>query len=237
MYTSGLYASNNPTWDREDSAWKATKIVDMLSANGIEPNSVVEVGCGAGEVLTGVANAFKPTVDRCFGYDVSEEAISLARATNVDSRISFVQGDPVGFHDLVLLIDVIEHVPDCFGFVASAGTLGNLVCAHIPLAISALTSLRPTSIMSARESVGHIHLFTAETAAALFTDLGFEIIDRAFTASAVELQSESRRTRIGRIPRKLVGLYDTPLAARLFGGFSLLILAKSPASRAGRKQD
>ncbi len=45
------YLNNNPTWHEEDSPWKAKQVVKMLSRNKLDINSIVEVGCGVGEIL------------------------------------------------------------------------------------------------------------------------------------------------------------------------------------------
>lgn len=228
VYTSGTYKTKNPTWHKEDSFWKAGKIADILRANSVEPRTLAEIGCGAGEVLSGVAKELSPRPHRSHGFDISPHAISLAESMNSDPSISYTVGKPDGHFDVVLLIDVIEHVPDYFGFVAEAATCGSIICAHIPLAISALTALRPRSIMEARESVGHIHLFTEETAMALFTDLGYELIDSTFTAGSIELTSASPLAAAARLPRKLALSLHPAFARKLLGGFSLLLLAKSP---------
>jgi hypothetical protein len=52
FYTEGEYYSNNPTWDTEDSAWKAKQLFDLFKKENIKNiNFITEVGCGAGKVL------------------------------------------------------------------------------------------------------------------------------------------------------------------------------------------
>jgi len=51
MYQNGEYLRKNPTWDVEDSPWKAAQILKMLLEHNIRPCSIGEVGCGAGEIL------------------------------------------------------------------------------------------------------------------------------------------------------------------------------------------
>jgi len=53
IYTEekGNYLENNPTWHIEDSPWKAKQIFKMLNKNSINPKSIAEIGCGAGEIL------------------------------------------------------------------------------------------------------------------------------------------------------------------------------------------
>src|SRR3974390_3184813 len=56
-YKSGDYLANNPTWDEEDSAWKAGQVLKMLDRNHLAPKSIVDVGCGAGGILASLHNA------------------------------------------------------------------------------------------------------------------------------------------------------------------------------------
>lgn len=80
IYTqeNGLYLKNNPAWHVEDSSWKATQILKMLDRNPIDPKSVIEVGCGAGEILNQLYLSMPDDVEFT-GYDISRDAINLAR--------------------------------------------------------------------------------------------------------------------------------------------------------------
>ena len=50
-YGCSEYLRNNPTWDIEDSYWKAKRIVDILATARCRPSSICDVGCGAGGIL------------------------------------------------------------------------------------------------------------------------------------------------------------------------------------------
>ena len=50
-YLGGEYLRENPTWDSEDSPWKAYLVQSVLQANMVIANSIVDVGCGAVAVL------------------------------------------------------------------------------------------------------------------------------------------------------------------------------------------
>lgn len=45
------YLEKNENCHIEDSPWKAEKILSIMNKNGLHPNSIVEIGCGAGEIL------------------------------------------------------------------------------------------------------------------------------------------------------------------------------------------
>jgi hypothetical protein len=98
---------------------------------------------------------------------------------------------------------------------------------HIPLDINVSAVLR-NSLIRHRKTIGHIHYFTAESALATLQDTGHEIVDFAYTNGAIDLFKHHPlvKTAIANGPRWLCAKISTPLAARLLGGFSLLVLAK-----------
>ena len=128
--------------------------------------------------------------------------------------------------DVLLIIDVFEHVEDYFSFLKKLKGKGEYKIFHIPLDLSVSSVLRSTPIISARKLVGHIHYFTKETALATLKDTGYDVIDYFYTSGAVELKNRSMKTNCLKIPRKLLYLLNKDLAVRLLGGFSLLVLAK-----------
>lgn len=96
---------------------KAKKKVDLFS-EFLELNSeniCVDIGCGGGFVSAEIQKRFKCKI---IGFDVSEEAIKLARKENAvnnsDYRISSAEKLPLPDQsvDAVLCIGVLEHIVD-----------------------------------------------------------------------------------------------------------------------------
>ena len=79
--------------------------------------------------------------------------------------------------------------------------------------------------MKARIGVGHIHSFTKDTALATLRDTGYEIHDHFYTAH-YELPYMPLKSRLMGIFRKLVFNLNEDVAARVLGGYSLMVLAK-----------
>ena len=52
MYASGEYLKKHPMWHSEDSQWKAKQILKMANNHNLKPQTICEVGCGAGEILS-----------------------------------------------------------------------------------------------------------------------------------------------------------------------------------------
>lgn len=229
IYDDGTYLRNSPSWHQEDSDWKADRIVRILSANAIRPRSIAEIGCGAGEVLRCVQTRLGMDVV-CRGYDISPQAHSLA-SSKARSNLEYVLGDlneseSADPYDLVMAIDVFEHVEDCFGFLRRLRTRGIYKVFHIPLDLSILAILRRNGLLAVRESVGHIHYFTKETALRTLTDTGYEVLDSFYTAGSIELPNRGWRADLIRLPRLLGHRIDPDRTARFLGGFSLMVLAR-----------
>jgi hypothetical protein len=124
-----------------------------------------------------------------------------------------------------MAVDVFEHVDDYIGFIKGLDKVGKRKIFHIPLELSASAMLRPSVLRWARSSVGHIHYFNRDTAIATLEHAGLKIIDSKFTSISID-HAESLRSKLLLIPRKIVFAISPDLAARLFGGFSLLVLAE-----------
>ena len=219
------YLSNNPTWHAEDSPWKAQQIMKMISRQSLTPKSVAEVGCGAGEILNQLHQQM-PNDVRFVGYDISQDAIQFAQQRKKD-RLSFRNEDflksEVDF-DLLLMIDVFEHVPDYIGFLNDCRKKAQQAIFHIPLDIS-IDSVVRNKLMSRRNNYGHLHYFSKETAIATLEDSGYRVIDYFFTANSLDLPRQTMNAHLAYIPRKILASMSKGLAAKLLGGFSLLVLA------------
>jgi 2-polyprenyl-3-methyl-5-hydroxy-6-metoxy-1,4-benzoquinol methylase len=228
IYTeeNGEYLKNNPTWHIEDSPWKAKQIIKMLNRNPINPKSVVEVGCGAGEILNQLYLSMPGDVSFT-GYDISNDAINFAK-TRAKERLEFKHENFLDTNlkpDLLLMIDVFEHVDDYLGFLKLCKNKAKHTIFHIPLDISVQGVLRNMPMVN-RNSVGHLHYFMKETAIATLVDTGYEIVDFFYTAGTLDLPRKTLKAKIAALPRKLMYKVNEDMAAKILGGFSLLVLAK-----------
>lgn len=227
IYKDGAYLKNNQTWHVEDSPWKAKQILKMINRNNLKPGTICEVGCGVGEILSQLHQQMP--VDTSFhGFEISPQAFELAQSRETD-KVHFYLKDLLeedAHYDIVMAIDVIEHIEDYFTFLRKLRTKGTFKIFHIPLDLSVQTVLRSNPILKGRKQVGHIHYFTKETALATLKDTGYEIIDHFFTAGMVELPGKSMKTKTLNQLRKLMYNVNEDWTVRLFGGYSLLVLAK-----------
>src|SRR5262245_32884673 len=169
IYDDGTYQQTFPDWHVEDSAWKAGQVLRLLDRNNLKPPSVCEVGCGAGEILRTLHDALPETT--FVGYEISPQALELC-STRATDRLRFemrhVDDDPPDESFAVgLVLDVVEHVEDVFGFLRRIRPLAERMVFHIPLDLSVQSVIRPRRLLVARKSSGHLHYFTTETAFAL----------------------------------------------------------------------
>lgn len=231
IYTDGAYLETTRTWHTEDSPWKAQQVVRMIRNNDLHPNTIAELGCGAGAILAELSEQASLRDARFRGYDISPQAIELCRQHESD-RLTFScqdllsEGNSETF-DLLLVIDVFEHVPDYMGFLEKCRGKSRHQIYHIPLDIH-VSSVMRNVFSRGRYTLGHLHYFTADSALATLKDTGHEIIDYFYTAASFELigRHPSVKRAIANVPRWLISRFSVPLAARMFGGYSLLVLTK-----------
>ena len=80
---------------------------------------MIDVGCGTGANLAALADRFN-----CVGIDTSAEAVELAqqRFPQAEFRVGYAPddlGDLMPRANLVMLMDVLEHVEDDVGLLSS----------------------------------------------------------------------------------------------------------------------
>jgi SAM-dependent methyltransferase len=228
-YLTGEHLAKNPGWHAHESAWKAGHVVRMLARNGLAPKRIGDVGCGAGEVLR-LLQARLPADCEFWGYDVSPQALALC-AGRGNARLHFRLADPTreagaAPFDLLLVLDVVEHVEDCFGFLRALRPRGRRAIFEVPLDLSVQTVLRGRPLLRERDHSGHLHYFTKDLALQLLRDVGYEVRDHFYTAAALDFRSPSLRNRLPRAPRRLLGAVHEDFAVRLLGGYRLMVLAE-----------
>ena len=230
LYTGGEYFKNNPTWDDDFTEWKAGLIRALIEKNSIQFKSVVEVGCGAGGILRQLSSNYKQVLS-WKGFDISGDAIRLAKE-KAPGNIEYFQGDFLSASmaenpDLILCIDVVEHIDHYYGFLQQLQDKSGQFIFHIPLDLSARSLLKPHVILQQRNAVGHLHYFSKEMVAWMLKDTGYEIVDWFYTKAEVDLESpRNLKAFIKKQLRKFSFAINKNLSAHLWGGYSMMIYAK-----------
>jgi len=227
MYQTGEYLEKNPTYHVEDSAWKSDQVLRMIQKHDLRPQTICEVGCGAGEILKQLQSRL-PSAIQLYGYEISPQAYSLAQQRENERLHFFCQdllSSPNPGFDLLLCLDVFEHVEDYLGFLRGLRDKAPYKIFHIPLDLSVQWVWRRRPIMREREQAGHLHYFMKETALATLQDAGYEVIDWFYTPGAIA-NPRSLKAKLASLPRRLLSVMNQDLVVRILGGYSLLVLAK-----------
>lgn len=229
MYLNSQYLENTGNWHVEDSGWKAEMIADLYMKNGVHPKTVVEVGCGAGGILEKLLKK-DAGIEKLDGFDISPQAISVAKASS-NPKLNFHHGDflkedfPIS--DLLLMIDVMEHVEDFYHFLREIQQRGRSFIFHIPMDLSCRTILKPHVLLQHRNSVGHIHYFSEEMINWILKDTGYKIIDWHYTKPVIDIHpAKGFKSGVKKVLRNISFGINSSLSAKLWGGYSLMILAK-----------
>jgi len=227
IYTDGAYLEKNPLWQIDESPFKVKQILRMMEKNHLQPKTICEVGCGAGEVLKLLQEKMDNEC-RFWGYDISPQALEMC-ASRANERLQFkladISQEEDTFFEMILVLDVIEHVEDYFEFLNRIRSKGGLKIFHIPLDLSVQAVLRKRGLLKRREMFGHIQYFTKETALQTLKDVGYELLDYFYTPRCIELGKEPAQ-KIARLPRQICFAIHQDLTVRILGGFSLLVLAQ-----------
>jgi cyclopropane fatty-acyl-phospholipid synthase-like methyltransferase len=228
IYRSGTYQEMAPSWHIEESAGKAEEIARLLRNHQLTPHTVCEVGCGAGEVLRQLQLRL-PDDCELTGYDISPQAIELARERE-NERIHVYLGDfrtvDTGSYDMLLVLDVLEHLEDYFAFLRSLKARGTYKVFFFPLDLSVQSVIRPHGLLHTRDAYAHLHYFTKETAVRALQDTGYEVLDAVYTADALNSPTNEAGRRLLKWPRKVAFALNHDLAVHLLGGYRLLVLAR-----------
>jgi len=226
-YTESDYLEHNPSWDMEDSPWKASKVSVLLNKNGIQPETVCEVGCGAGAVL-GSLKEHLPKA-RFSGYDIAPDAERFWAGLRQDG-VELHVGDFFDIntlrYDLILLLDVLEHVADPHDFLVKLHPRSDYLVLHFPLDLSAFSVVREKPLLHVRRKVGHIHYFTKGLALELLDECGFEVLDCQYTGAAFNTPQAEWKTRLAQLPRRIAYALNKDVGVRLLGGETLMVLVK-----------
>jgi predicted TPR repeat methyltransferase len=227
-YIEKSYIESNPDWDRSDAPWKALHVLKILKDNKIGFERVCELGCGSGDILHNILNNL-PSVT-AVGYDISPHLEKFWKKHSVNKNLKLICGDfskiNTEIFDLLLMIDVFEHVRDPFTFLEEASKISRYFVFHIPLDLSVTAVARGYPLLNSRHKVGHIHYYTKDLALATLNETGYEIIEWRYTGASLGSPNRSFLTHLISPLRRFFYFVNRDLAVRLIGGDTLLVLAR-----------
>lgn len=155
---------------------KADVIAEVLySKRQLGINRFLDFGCGYGAVLARLAERLG-SIGESFGIDYSKSAIDVAnkkfrqsglayhRLPSLDlaETMMFLEGLIPDKVDCVLLVDLLEHVPDCKSLVAGLAGYARYFVVKLPIEKTFLDNyVLPKEYPSSIHSNGHLREFNA----------------------------------------------------------------------------
>ena len=91
------------------------------------------------------------------------------------------KSDDKSFFDVLLVIDVIEHLSNYFSFLESISKKSKYTIFHIPLDMFVWSLFREQMLIESKKRVGHIHNFTEDFILSVLNDYGYKIVSKQYT--------------------------------------------------------
>jgi len=195
-------------YNAQASKWKWEHLRPLISRH-LTPESVLEFGCGSGEMLAMARSSFPRA--KLYGIDLSERMIDMAKQRLGDATLICGSDDrledwrpPV---DLVLAVDILEHLVDPVKVARALGKAGRWVALWIPIerrVIRLGISKQKTGI---EHLSGHIHFWTLEESRRLLRAAGLRILEEGMADPPESLRYHPAMTRlVPSWPRTPIGI-------------------------------
>lgn len=227
LYKDGSYLERNPSWHLEEPPFKVKYILQILRRNSVKIQFICEAGCGVGEVLRLLQLELPPDTDFT-GFDISPQAHELSKSREnapLRFRLADITQERGIFFDLLLILDVIEHLEDYFSFLRAIRPLAPYKIFHFPLDLSVQAVMRKNGLLKRRVDHAHLHYFSKETVVETLRDTGYLIRDCFYVPRSNEI-GPKRIQKLFRVPRAVLFAVHQDFATRLLGGYTLMILAE-----------
>jgi hypothetical protein len=226
IYKDGQYLKNNQTWHIEDSPYKSKFVIDAIEKNNVVFSTCADIGCGAGLVTELLAKNYPHK--KFSGYELSPDVQDIIKQRQSLTNLNFHKKnffDQDERYDLVICLDVFEHVEDYYKFLKSLKNKGDKFIFNIPLDMN-VTKVLTSGIKYAREEVGHLHYFSLYTAIEVLKDCGYNIKYTKLSAAFLKIPPRNIR-QVAILPiRFLSVIFGKRFAAKIFGGISLVVYAE-----------
>ena len=236
IYLSGEYTKNNTSYHVEDSKFKWNNFEKIITKNKVNFKSfknIVEVGCGAGQIISNAKKSDLFINCNFVGYDINPDAINIAKKLNGSIDFinkDFFESDLFGKTDLLICADVFEHIENSHEFLRKLSNASEYLLFNIPIDISLLSLLSQENIFSNfYKTLGHLHFYSKKTALLKLEHSGIQVIDHSyakFRLSHFPKGSITIKRILSILPQKIIDFFSEDLACVLMGGYSLVVLAK-----------
>ena len=216
---------------------------------------LMDFGCGYGAVLLALKRLRPAQIESALGVDFSDTAIDVARQRNDCAEIRYEKLPVLDIRDnrdflrtqlgarvdAILLLDLLEHVPDCRNLIAELAPYTRWFLIKLPVESSLMDNyLLPKEYPSSVHSNGHLREFDANSVYYFIRSLGltpiFETLYRydpedSFPPVAPGTSWKGRLARfaIKSVKTLLSWILPTRLFLRIVGGGGYLCVASYDA--------
>lgn len=161
------------------SNWKVRKMSDVIPKSQSFLNCL-EIGCAFGVIV----NKFSKlnNIPNVFGLDIAKvntelgakeyPSIKFITGTIEDIDVVKIAGIEEKKFDLIILCDIIEHIPDDLEFLKGVRKISKNVVIDLPLEKSRANAKRNYGV---NDLSGHLRSYNLEDGLRLFKDAGFRI--------------------------------------------------------------
>ncbi len=197
--------------------WKADQLIKLIPS-GLYFNNILEVGCALGILLNKLAGRL--SIKNIYGLDISDKNIKTAQdlfpqsifycGTIEDLKVLITRNRTLSLFDLVVLSDIIEHIPDDLGFLKSVREISSYVLINLPLEKSLRNRHRQ---YGEDDPSGHLRCYDKGMALSLINQAGFSIVS-GFTSNSlkdkevfrIHKKARMQRIRQKQLPKKIFWL-------------------------------
>jgi ubiquinone/menaquinone biosynthesis C-methylase UbiE len=191
IYNDNSYLEKNPSLHTEDSKFKFQNIKRFLSSIEVKNNriKILDIGGGAGIIGKLVLEYFQESgiVVSFHSLDLSTQMLKIQLKNNPQIKKIIncsINECPKSNYDLVLMIDVIEHIEGKEDSAKILNKLGKNIIYNIPIEINFFDILKYLKSFfryykRQKKRWGHIHFFSF-TSSQSFLKRHYKIIDSYF---------------------------------------------------------
>lgn len=175
-------------YDIDASIRKADIIISHIPASLLASiRTIMDFGCGYGAVLHCFQEKLAPNIEVAVGVDFSSAAIDMAQQRfghdslkyhrlpklDISENLAFLKKTIPEGVDCILLIDLLEHVPDCKALISSLAQFTRFFIVKLPIESTVVDNYAlPKEYPSSTHSNGHLREFDANSVYYFIRQLG-----------------------------------------------------------------
>ncbi len=151
--------------------YKIPNLLEVLPKNFVY-SSIAEIGCATGEIIGTFPGA---DIKHRVGFDISPLNIRVAQQRF--PKVTFRAGDfrsSIEKFDLVILSDILEHIPDEVEFLRDAAQIAKVVLVNLPLEKCFMFLFRQ---YGPDDTSGHLRNYSLSDGLQLLENAGLSIIN------------------------------------------------------------